>query len=345
MRAVILTRGKAILVVTIGAAIVGACGRVPLDLGGGSAGTSGSAGSGAAGTAGLPPCGRIVDETTCKARPDCLAQECMTCGSPAFTCYRSDETPPVCIEAPCPQPAACPGTDEMTCAARPGCTPVICPDCKGGQFFAGCAAPGERIGCVSCPLSCASLDEATCRTHSEGQVLSCRGCTGTQSSATCVPVGGSGVACPPTSCPNMPAPCAGLGEAACNARGDCQSAYCNWCNMRTFAGCGDPGTPFGCPTGGPVCPATVLCANVTDRLSCDARPDCHSVFADSGGVCDCATPGCCIVFSRCADGAKATCKGTPTCHRTAPTCDTPDLVVSYTADCYEGCVRPTECAP
>jgi hypothetical protein len=54
--------------------------------------------------------------------------------------------------------------------------------------------------------------------------------------------------------------------------------------------------------------------------------------------------GCCMKFSRCADGA-ANCKGgNIACTIATPHCEAP-YVLSYTQSCYEGCVRATECAP
>jgi len=245
----------------------------------------------------LPSCSTL-DETTCKARPDCFAQECPSCfGNTTVSCYPAGVSPLSCVPPPCPYIPMCSMLDDATCSATPGCTSVRCPDCKGGQVYAGCAGPADRIGCGPCPPTCTSLD-----------------------------------------------------ESACTLRVDCRAGYCNWCQQRMFVGCGDPGTAFGCPTGGPTCPAAVPCAAVTDQLSCDARSDCHSVFVDNSAVCDCATAGCCMHFTRCADGGKAACKG-PTgsgvvfCMVAPPGCDGHAYVTSYTDNCYEGCVRQTECAP
>jgi hypothetical protein len=83
---------------------------------------------------------------------------------------------------------------------------------------------------------------------------------------------------------------------------------------------------------------------VTTQQACDSRSDCHSVFRDNG-ACGCPTAGCCQFFYRCADGGRAAC--------TAPAglaCAIPQFacglqyVQSYTSNCYEGCVRPDECA-
>jgi hypothetical protein len=86
------------------------------------------------------------------------------------------------------------------------------------------------------------------------------------------------------------------------------------------------------------------CAQVTTLADCDARTDCHSVFFDPG-TCNCAPAGCCEHFSKCADGKQAKCTSTGlACAIATPLCDGM-YVLSYTASCYEGCVRSSECAP
>jgi hypothetical protein len=90
------------------------------------------------------------------------------------------------------------------------------------------------------------------------------------------------------------------------------------------------------------------CGDARDEGTCGARNDCHAVFQPDG-VVNCADVSGCVHFDRCADGAKAACNG-PTdekvvlCMRMPPICQG-DNVTSYTADCYEGCVHPNECAP
>jgi hypothetical protein len=96
-----------------------------------------------------------------------------------------------------------------------------------------------------------------------------------------------------------------------------------------------------CP---PIDAGAVKCADVTTLEECDARTDCHSVFQDLQD-CRCAAVGCCTRFLACADGDRAQCKATNVlCKIATPYCEGP-YVVSYTAVCYEGCVRATECAP
>jgi hypothetical protein len=110
------------------------------------------------------------------------------------------------------------------------------------------------------------------------------------------------------------------------------SGTCSW------GGC--PG--FACP---PVDAGTpVTCAEVTTLAECDARTDCHSVFQDVQN-CRCAALGCCATFLKCANGDRALCQApTLLCKSLSPYCEGP-YVVSYTASCYEGCARSTECAP
>ena len=87
----------------------------------------------------------------------------------------------------------------------------------------------------------------------------------------------------------------------------------------------------------------MACAEVKTIEACDARDDCHTVLADTS-LCSCVAAGCCAIFDFCADGALADCKGPATCKRMEPTC-TPDFVVAFKYSCYEGCVRPIDCAP
>jgi hypothetical protein len=89
------------------------------------------------------------------------------------------------------------------------------------------------------------------------------------------------------------------------------------------------------------------CAEADTLEECEARPDCHSVFRDPGD-CNCAGVGCCAQFSRCADGDLADCAPQEVqCDGAVPRCENPAYVISYRTDisCYEGCVKPTDCAP
>jgi hypothetical protein len=89
---------------------------------------------------------------------------------------------------------------------------------------------------------------------------------------------------------------------------------------------------------------SATCAQVTTQAECDVRADCHSVFVDLM-TCGCAASGCCTRFNRCADGGRAACNPPVAfgCTIVTPYCESP-YVVSYTSNCYEGCVKSTECA-
>jgi hypothetical protein len=52
------------------------------------------------------------------------------------------------------------------------------------------------------------------------------------------------------------------------------------------------------------------------------------------------------MFDFCADGERADCEGkTVSCDAPTPFCDDPAYVVSFSGFCYEGCVKPEDCAP
>jgi hypothetical protein len=296
----------------------------------------------------LPPtqCSGL-DEASCAATPGCASQICPTCyGQTAFTtCYRSVDPPPVCIALPCAPLPDCSTLDETSCKTSGECWPQYCPDCKGGQTFTGCAVRGSGGACPpSCPQpsSCDTLGEKECQVRSDCHPGYCADCSGTQKFTLCVGPN-EAVACPGYNCPAQPASCAGVDLPGCNARPWCTPYQCPDCKGgQLYAGCAAVGgAGIEC---GP-CPQPASCADVTTQAACDARTDCHSVFGKCL-VCDCQAPGCPVHFTSCADGGKATCRGTPLCQTAPPSCDwTTPYVVSYTAGCYEGCVRPTECAP
>ena len=239
--------------------------------------------------------------------------------------------------------STCHGLDEASCDVTPGCEAQHCQVCPGMSTFAGCSQPGEPVACPAeaCVTAgpCTSLDANSCKARSGCTVLSCPDCMGGQTFVGCAAPGGAGVgcgACPPD--------CSTLDETSCKANDHCHPGYCTDCSGgQKFTACVGPNEAVACPTTAcPLIPAP--CANVTTEAACDARIDCHSVFLNPTG-CGCIGAGCCAVFSRCADGGKAACKGTPVCQSATPHCEAPAYVVSYTASCYEGCVRPTECAP
>jgi hypothetical protein len=291
----------------------------------------------------VPPCSAL-DAATCKTRGDCQPEYC--CGGEVYEgCGITGATFTCMTSCPAP-PQTCTGLDEATCNVTYGCQAQSCPDCMGGQTFAGCAAPGGAgVICGPCPPTCSGLDETSCEASGYCHLGYCANCGGGQTFNVCL--GPNEVApCPQYACPVMPRPCSGLDEMTCNARGDCQAEYCNWCQQRAFVGCADPGTGFACPAEAPPCPP-VPCAAVMDQLSCDARTDCHSVFIAGDAACDCSAPGCCTTFLQCREGGKAVCAPPQGefCTIAPPSCEAPAYVTSYTPNCYEGCVRPSECGP
>ena len=193
-------------------------------------------------------------------------------------------------------------------------------------------------------LVCSGLDQSQCSATPGCATLECPTCSGQTVFSECYRAEGA----PPPGCVEIECPvqsCSGLDETACKSTSGCTAEYCPNCSGgQTFAGCAPPGgAAFACPAYAcPIVPTP--CASVADEATCNIRTDCHAVFVDPG-TCGCAAVGCCAHFARCADGAKASCKGTPVCQTTTPFCDAPAFVVSYTASCYEGCVRPSECGP
>jgi hypothetical protein len=286
-----------------------------------------------------------LDEATCTATPGCQAQRCEVCPGAAPT-YAGCTTPGASVACPgetCIQ-QTCGSLDETSCKTRGDCSAAYCPDCKGGQSFVGCDSPAEGAtvcagGCPS-PPTCNGLDETSCMARSDCRVGSCRACDGEVGFVGCLGLGEPLPECPLV-CPS--GSCSGLGETACKGTNDCTPRYCPNCpGGQTYESCvgvGDlvPACPLACPVPAP-------CASVTIPAECDSRTDCHSVFVSNANA-DCVVNGGCTFFTHCAEGGKASCTGTPACQIRAPFCEAPAYVVSYTADCFEGCVRASECPP
>ena len=217
---------------------------------------------------------------------------------------------------------------------------------SAGTSGTGAAGQGD---CTSppCGPDCSTLDEGTCKNRSDCEAAYCPDCMGGQRFNGCV-VLGSGGSCPPScSPPPPPTNCEALNEMQCKANSYCHPGYCSTCSgAQKFNVCLRPMEVAPCPD--IMCPAVGPCSSVTDQLLCQARIDCHPVFGKCMN-CPCPTAGCAIAFIGCADGEKAACNGMPSCHRTPPDCTsqntTTAYVVSYAADCYEGCVPSSECGP
>jgi hypothetical protein len=297
---------------------------------GGQGGTAGTAGAGGTGGSAVD-CGPNSHAIYC---PDCE-------GNRVFNrCFDDPGALAACPTLTCPAPPRCEELDEASCKTRADCQAYQCPDCEGGQTFLNCAPPGVGPGfeCQLCPSSCAGLDETACANGCIPEY--CPNCDGGRTFEGCAAPGGAGIACG-LDCPQAVG-CDGLGEMACIARTDCRPGYCGCPGEQMFTSCLASNEAVACPAY--ACPAAAPCATVTTEAACDQRNDCHSVFV-SNAIADCVVNGGCTFFTHCADGGKASCNGAPACQITAPYCEAPAFVVSYTGSCYEGCVRATECGP
>jgi hypothetical protein len=332
----VLVKLSRIVIGVVALGTVAACGGNPLKVGDGGSAGSGGSGGGSGGVGGGAGCASNQS-----------AQYCSCAGVTTFIGCVDVGAQPACPAA-CDVLPPCSGLDAASCNARPDCFARQCPSCYGHTSVACFAVGVTPPVCIAPPCAVISIceqqdDEASCKATAGCKALQCPDCKGGQVYSGCVGPGDRG------DCGPCPPACGGLDEAACNARGDCQAGYCNWCQQRTFVGCGDPGTAFACPSGGPAC-APLPCAKVTDQLSCDARTDCHSVFGNWQSCGNPTAAGCPITFASCADGGKASCKVPPPssfgfCAVAPPPCEASGYALAYVPTCFEGCVRPTECGP
>ena len=101
-----------------------------------------------------------LSEAACKARPDCRADECPTCGGGSYYLQCSDAATP---QGPCegpPCPASCADVTTLDgCDARPDCHAVFMPGACGCANccctpFSRCAE-GSTVNCKG-PASCKS---------------------------------------------------------------------------------------------------------------------------------------------------------------------------------------------
>jgi hypothetical protein len=338
MRVVAANALRVLSIVTL-AAFAG-CGGSPLKVHDG--GGAGSAGSGSAGGGGTTCAG--LDQATCTTTPGCSVIRCSDCPSgQAFAGCAPYVQPTACGSCP----PDCSTLDEASCEARSDCRPEYCGSCDGGQTFVGCGALGAAAACPATvcdpPPSCAGFSETSCKATSGCRPEYCPSCAGGLAFVGCTAPGSPSISCG-LPCPNMPSSCVGVDLPGCNARPWCTPYQCPDCmGGQLYAGCGAVGgAPIEC---GPC--ALPPCTDVTTQAQCDARTDCHSVFANFG--CECTLPGCCATFISCGGGATANCSGPSdgsiTCKMTVPTCPI-GYVLSFTTDCYEGCVPPRpECLP
>lgn len=235
------------------------------------------------------PCAGL-DEQSCLAEPTCepLRYACMMacpvngpcgCGGNYSGCHLA--------QAP-PKANSCTGLDEKTCTTTSGCNPVygnsVCPTCPAGTACAPCPPPGFS----SCELAlvppivdpCGQYDEASCSAVS--------GCTPEYLTHACAcPAGTACAPCPPPSfsrCVSAPPappvdPCAGLDEASCNAKPECESAHVS-CMMA-------------CPAGGP-CPCPTAFAGCQSKPQPPPPNKCYGLDEQS-----CIGAGCAPQYATC----------------------------------------------
>lgn len=230
---------------------------------------------------------------------------------------------------------------DLDCLARERCDPslqVCIPGSGAGDAGDRDAEPSD-LGTpgdaqTDAGLACEGLGEDGC--EAAGCVpVRCPSCPeGTSSFVTCIAPGDPLPGCaPPPPCEA----CRDLTEVECNQALFCKSAYCAGCDgVEHFTGCWDGNaSPPACE------PPECGCARHLELSSCDDDPGCHPVYAEQP-VCTCPTPGCCMVFTFCGEGATASCAGEVTCRIPEPICSG-DYVVAYRDQCYEGCVRRSDC--
>jgi hypothetical protein len=207
-----------------------------------------------------------------------------------------------------------------------------------GWFSLATALYAGLLGCTARNLSfdeCDGLAPAACAAAG-CYAAYCPGCDAGRTYQGCFPDARSAGACPLYDC--APA-CEGLDERSCASRPECVYDGCPDCDGKIiYAQCRARVAPP------PPCPAIACaprCQDELDEAACSARPDCHPVFDDRSALCDCAAPGCCVTYARCAPG-KPDCKGPALCRAAPPACGG-RFVVAYENACYEGCVLAEDC--
>lgn len=221
--------------------------------------------------------------------------------------------------------------DLASCIAQPACAAdKSCPTCDHPSAdFIACYAKGQepipnKCTAVACAPRCEDATQASA-------CLTTNGCTAVYTLDT--------TAFAPTmkfaSCHSGLLTCASQSTNGCPpfAPANCLSGF-----VVGYAN----GCPVGCIEDSLECGgAESACAGRSEQ-SCTSVVGCHAVY-DDPGTCDCSTPGCCIQYKTCKAGP-AMCKASDVlCDATPPACG-PNYVVSYTSSCYEGCVKPMECA-
>ncbi len=189
------------------------------------------------------------------------------------------------------------------------------------------------------PVDCSTFTtEVSCQAAASQCVTEhCPGC-GEQKFAGCFEkTGVHSVLCALPKC----AGCDKLDEATCKQRNDCRADYCPNCDqVDSFIACHDRAAA---PV--QVCeqPRCATPCDMRNEATCESGSGCHAVFNDIW-------PGCiglrddCVSFRACAEGEEPICQGQVQCKIRPPVCNGVDgFTIGYTKDCYEGCVRKSEC--
>jgi hypothetical protein len=142
------------IVAVVGLLAAGACGRInalqPSD--------DASAGGPGDGRDAAPSCQGLA-QSQCASTTGCSVEICPTCyGQTAFAaCYRTGQTPPICIAPPC-APLTCPALNEVECNAQSGCAAEYCTGCQQ-KTYVGCGNPGQAFACPAICVAPPPCDE------------------------------------------------------------------------------------------------------------------------------------------------------------------------------------------
>ena len=214
-----------------------------------------------------PTCAEL-DEAQCLARSDCEATYVeWGCACPAC---EGDGCPPCDCDgmtgrefAGCTDRDPCEGLDEATCVATDGCHAIY--------------------GADPCPLSpCVEREDGTVECPTCDETVHYQGCT---------------------SEPIITDPCAGLSEAECLARSECEAIYGADGGGFRAPDPSDP-TPVPPPSGFLYCQERVVCPAVLCDLYCEWG---YVIGPDGCETCECLPP------PACADLPEDVCVATPGC--------------------------------
>jgi hypothetical protein len=147
-----------------------------------------------------------------------------------------------------------------------------------------------------------------------------------------------------TGSPDLGAACAAARDtASCNAIAGCTAVGCPNCNGGIdFAFCNPDGQPYGLDCPNLMCELQ-SCSSIHDAQSCDARPDCWSLWS---GDLPCNNTQCSNHFVSCNDGSPVcattgVCNGS--CTMLTPTCRDGDAPVFSNSCCATGCAHANRC--